>query len=105
MKRGSLNFIINLVSLADMLCLTFSGYVMWYVLPPGSGGLGRQLHNGRGREQIKSLWAMTRHDWSTLHFYLSVLFVMLIAAHLILHWNWIKSYLRSLLGPEDGVRS
>lgn len=109
MKRSSLNFIIDLVGLVNLLALAFTGFIMKYILPPGTGGLalrrslaegglGRQLHGGRGREHIEDFWSMTRHEWGSIHFYLAVLFIALIIVHLILHWSWIKSYIKSLFG-------
>jgi len=105
MKRGLLNFIVDLCGLAGLLGLLVTGFVIKYVLPPGSGGLGRALHDGRGREQIKSLLSLTRHEWGDIHFYLSVLFTVLVALHLVLHWAWIKSYVRSLFESSQKAQS
>jgi len=98
MKRTTLNFIIDLVSFINLLALAFTGLIMKYILPPGTGGRGRQLHGGAGREPIKDLWSMTRHEWGDIHFYLALLFVILIVVHIILHWGWIKNYCKSFLG-------
>jgi hypothetical protein len=98
MKRGTVNFIVDVVSFIDLLCLAFTGFIMKYILPPGSGGYGRGFRGGRDPEQIKELWSMTRHEWGTIHFYLAILFVFLMIVHIILHWEWIKSYLKSLFG-------
>jgi len=100
-KRKSLNFIIELVSFVNLLGLASTGFIIKYVLPPGTGGRGRQLHPGNGREHIKQLWSMTRHEWGDIHFYLAVIFVSLMAVHLILHWNWIKNYFKSLSGSSQ----
>jgi len=95
MKRGTVNFIVDLVSLVDLLGLACTGFVMRYVLPHGSGGRG--FRGGRGgEEQIKYFWSMTRHEWGTIHFYLAILFVFLMIVHIILHWDWIKGYLKTL---------
>ena len=99
MKRSTLNFIIDLISFIDLLGLTFTGFIMKYILPPGTGGYGRGFRGGREPvEEIKYLWSMTRHDWGYIHFYLAVGFVILMVVHIILHWSWIKSYFKSLLG-------
>ena len=95
-KRSSLNFIVDLVSFVNLLSLAFTGFIMKYILPPGTGGRGRWLHSGLGREQIKNFWSMTRHQWGDIHFYLAVLFVTLMFVHIILHWSWIKNYFKSL---------
>jgi len=98
MKRSSLNFIIDLVAFLNLLSLAFTGFIMKYILPPGTGGRGRQLHGGLGGEHIKDFWSMTRHEWGDIHFYLALLFIVLMTAHILLHWSWLKNYLKSLFG-------
>ena len=102
MKRTTLNFIVDLAAFLDLLGLAFTGFIMKYILPPGTGGRGRMLRGGRGAgevgEQIKELWSMTRHEWGNIHFCLAVIFAVLMVVHIILHWGWIKSSFKSLLG-------
>ena len=31
-----------------------------------------------------------RHEWGGVHFYLAVIFAVLMLIHIILHWTWIK---------------
>jgi len=100
MKRATVNFIVDLVSFVDLLGMAFTGIIMKYVLPPGTGGCGRLLHGGRGREHIKELWSMSRHEWGRIHYCLALLFLALIVAHIVLHWSWIKNYFKSLLGTS-----
>jgi len=96
MKRGTVNFIVDLVSFVDLLGMACTGFIMKYILPPGTSGLGRDLHGGRGGEHIKELWSMSRHEWGRIHFYLALLFLALMVVHIVLHWNWIKNYFKSL---------
>lgn len=103
MKRTNLNFIVDLISFLDLLGLAVTGFIMKYILPPGTGGRGRMFRGGRGAgeyagEHIKDLWSMTRHEWGSIHFYLAVIFVVLMIVHIILHWSWIKAYFKSLVG-------
>ncbi|MHC4482327.1 MAG: DUF4405 domain-containing protein [Planctomycetota bacterium] len=105
MKRSSLNFIVDLVSFIDLLGLVFTGIIMKYILPPGTGGRGQLLHAGQGREHIKELWSMTRHEWGDIHFYFALVFVILMAVHIVLHWIWIKNYFRSLFGLSQRTTS
>jgi len=95
MKRGSLNFIIDLASFVNLACLGFTGFIMKFILPPGTGGRGRQFHGGLGAEHIKEFWSLTRHEWGGIHFYLAGLFIILMAIHIVLHWGWIKNYFKS----------
>lgn len=103
MKRVTLNFIVDLVSFICLLGLVFTGFIIRAVLPPGTGGQGRQLHEGLGREHIKTFWSMSRHEWGDVHFYLAVVFVVLVLVHIILHFSWIKNYFKSLFGISRKV--
>ena len=97
MSRNTLNFILDLVSFLNLSGLVFTGFIMKYILPPGTGGVGRILHGGTGRGVLyKELWSMTRHEWGSIHFYLAVMFVVLMIIHIILHWTWIKCYVKSV---------
>ena len=97
MKGSTLNFIVDFISFVNLLGLAFTGFIMKYILPPGTGGYGRLLHGGRGREEIKYFWSMTRHEWGDIHFYLAVGFVILMVVHIILHWSWIKNYFKRII--------
>ena len=105
MKRNTLNFVIDFLSFLVLLGMVFTGVVMKWILPPGSGGRGRELHGGRGGEHIKDLWGLTRHEWGEIHFYLAVGFVALMLVHIILHWGWIKNFFKGLFRrkPKTGV--
>ncbi len=85
-----------------MLALTFTGYIMKYVLPPGTGGMGRISHGGSERGmRIEELWSMTRHEWGRIHFYLAGVFVVLMIIHIILHWKWIQYYVKSVVSGKS----
>jgi len=34
---------------------------------------------------------LTRYTWGTIHWSASILFVLVIIAHLVLHWGWVKA--------------
>ncbi len=103
MKRTTVNFIVDLISFISLLGLVITGFIIKYILPPGSGGgHGGGFRGGRGpSENVKALWSMTRHEWGDIHFYLSVAFVVLMLVHLILHWTWIKCYFKSMFGLQQ----
>ncbi|MHC4111850.1 MAG: DUF4405 domain-containing protein [Planctomycetota bacterium] len=96
-KRGTLNFVVVLVSFINLVFLALIGLIMKYVLPPGSGGRGHGFRGGLEPGQVKELWSMTRHEWGDIHFYFALFFLALMTLHIVLHWNWIKIYLKSLL--------
>jgi hypothetical protein len=104
MKRITVNFIIDCVSFALLLCLTATGIILRYVLPGHRyGGGGGGWRGGRGAVQagqtIQEFWQMTRHQWLDLHFWIAVGFVALMLIHILLHWNWITCYIKSAIKP------
>lgn len=96
-KRATINFILDFAGFIVLILLTVTGLIMKYVLPPGSGGYGRALHDSEGREHIKTLMSMSRHEWGSIHFVLAVLFLVVMILHVYLHWGWIKNYVKSHL--------
>lgn len=55
-----------------------TGLLLAFRLPPGSRGGAGLTAMGWGR-----------HDWGDVHTWLSYGFLVLIAAHLTLHWRWL----------------
>jgi hypothetical protein len=97
MKRSTLNFFVDLISFVTLVGMVLTGIIMKYILPPGTGACGIGFRGGRGEEQVRDLWSMTRHEWGQVHFDLAVLFAILMVLHIILHWTWVKNYLSGLL--------
>jgi hypothetical protein len=96
MRRATLNFVVDFIAFLDLLALAFTGSIMRFILPPGSAGHGLGFRGGRPAPEAKYLWSMDRHQWGGIHFYLAVIFAVLVLVHIILHWTWIKCYVRSL---------
>lgn len=102
MKKNTPNFIVDLVSFIVLLCIFFTGVIMKYILPPGSGGRGYGYRGGAEADRVRQFISMTRHEWGSVHFYLAILFIILMIVHIVLHWNWIKNYLKTSLGFSYG---
>ena len=100
MSKNMVNFVVDLASFMILLGLAFTGYIIKYVLLPGTGGLG-SISRGSGRGiKAEELWSMTRHQWGDIHFYLAALFVFMMIVHVVLHWKWIKCYMKSIYNRE-----
>jgi hypothetical protein len=93
MRRTTLNFIVDAVALLDLLLMTATGILLKTVLPPGSGG-------GHGGGEARTLLGLGRHDWGSIHFILSLIFIALIVTHLLLHWRWIVTCAVSIFRPS-----
>jgi hypothetical protein len=93
-RRTEVFFILDFVVLWLMLLMLATGLLIRYVLPPGSGGRG----GGHGL----LLWGLDRHAWGGLHFWASLLLLLLLLLHVALHWTWVCGVVRRRLGDERG---
>jgi len=84
-SKNRLNFWVDLLMFVDMLLITLIGLVMYYVLPPGSGG----RHGGWGLEVKSTFLGMSRHEWGDVHFIMALLLLAMLVLHIVLHWKWI----------------
>lgn len=80
------NIIVNILSFFAALISLFSGIIIWLALPARQGAKGRL-----GGVENGLFWGVSRYDWINLHNISSLIFVGLIIAHLVLHWQWIKN--------------
>ncbi|MCD6283399.1 DUF4405 domain-containing protein [bacterium] len=75
--KHMLNFWINVIIYLLMGFLLFSGFLIKFTMPPGTGG-------------VLVLLGMDRHDWGVLHFWVAVALLIGVALHLWLHWSWMR---------------
>lgn len=92
MDRRVKNFIIDTIAFVGFVLLTTTGVLMRYVLPPGSG-------------RFKAIWGLDRHGWGSIHFWISIVFLSVLAIHLFLHWRWIVTVLTSRPREGSGLRA
>ncbi|GEM_PF-1796707 len=82
MKKSAYNFVVDTILTFLFLSMVSTGILM-YLFPRG---LGRTAVLG-----------LTRHEWGDIHMTVSILFLIFIAAHLVLHYNWEKATARRFL--------
>lgn len=83
MNKNKVKFIVDLVMFVDFILLAFSGFVLKFILPRGSGKFG-------------ATYFFLREDWLTIHDWTSLILIMGLILHLVLNWIWIKSIILSL---------
>lgn len=89
MKRGILNYVIDLAALLLLLLIAATGLIQRFVLPPGSGG-------GRGGGPAQVVWGWTRHEWGDVHFWLTAALGIVLLLHVVLHWGWVCALSRRI---------
>lgn len=90
-KKPKVNFIIDSLAFGAFFFLITTGVLMRYILPPGSG-------------HFSTIWGMDRHQWGTIHFWISIVFFSILALHLILHWKWVISIIKGKPQEGSGLR-
>jgi len=75
MKKNIVNFWTNILIFVNFFGVIFTG-VLLFRFPYGASE--------------RTILGITRYDWGDIHWMLSLIFIILIFAHLILHWNWAK---------------
>jgi hypothetical protein len=92
MKRPTQNLTIDTIAFIGFVLLTTTGVLMRYVLPPGSG-------------RFKAIWGLDRHEWGSIHFWISIVFLGILAIHLVLHWRWIVTVITGRPREGSGLRA
>ena len=77
MKQSKIIKLIDFLSFISLVAMLITGVLMEYSLPPRSGSA--------------EIWGLSRHDWGDVHFYSSLIFLTLMAAHLLTHVKYIKA--------------
>ncbi len=103
MKKNTWDIIIDAASFAALMATISTGLLLKFVLTPGSGRI--EIISRGGHRMINVFFGLTRHEWGQIHFYIAAVFVVLLIAHLILHWSWIKATIFDVKGgPESWKR-
>jgi len=79
--RSSKLWIVNALSFILLIIITSTGLLNWLVLPKG--------YSARG-----SFLVSLRHFFVAIHEWAALIFMVLVAVHIGLHWSYIKSNLK-----------
>lgn len=77
MNQFTFTKVLDLFSFVALILMLSTGVFLKITLPPRSGG--------------DEVWGLSRHEWGDIHFYLSVIFLLFMSAHLVVHAKFIKS--------------
>jgi len=82
MKKLTLNFIVNSTIFLLFLPMVSTGLLL-YLFPRGLGGI--------------TALGLSRHEWGDIHIVVSLLFLIFIGIHLVVHYNWEKASIKRFL--------
>jgi hypothetical protein len=80
MKKSDWQYLVDILLFLSVVGITVIGFLMGLVIPKGPAA----------PESTKYFLGLHRHQWSNIHFYLSVAFVAFLIIHILLSWKWIK---------------
>lgn len=80
--KNWINRVLNLLLYLALCFMVGTGIVMWFRLPSQQG-----RRHGAGPPEILG---MDRHEWGNWHFYFGAAFSVLILAHLVMNWTWLR---------------
>lgn len=70
--------VLNLLLWLTFCAMAGTGLLLAFRMPPGSRG-------GAGLTAL----GMTRHEWGDWHTWIGYAFLVLLVAHLAMHWQWL----------------
>ena len=79
--RSSKHWVVNVISFLLFIVLCITGLLNWLVLPKG--------YEARG-----SFLVSLRHFFIAFHEWAALIFMIVVAVHIVLHWPYIKSNLK-----------
>lgn len=99
MNKTKLNLIIDIILLIAMAGIAGIGFLVKYIMP-----CGHAVKHSGAQVYASNLWGMDRHGWGDIHWYLGIIFLVLLLAHIILHWKMISAMFKQLI-PNEGLRT
>ena len=98
-NQSKLNLGIDIIMLLLLMPLAGIGFLIKYVLIPG---IQRNERYGAGVEL--EFWGLTRHQWGSIHLIISIVFLVLLLLHIILHWKMIVGIFKRMI-PDKALRA
>ena len=91
-NKSSLNLSIDIIMFLLLVPLAGIGFLMKYVLISG-----QERNIIYGTKVDLEFLGLTRHQWGEIHLVLSILFLVLLLFHVVLHWKMIISFSQHLV--------
>lgn len=82
--QSKLNLSIDIIMLLLLMPMTGIGLMIKYVLLPGT-----ERNERYGSDVDLEFMGLTRHEWGSVHLIISIVFLVLLLIHIILHWKMI----------------
>lgn len=95
-NKPRINLVIDAIMLIVLMLMAGLGLLIKYVLLPG------YKRNAVYEGDVELYYmGLTRHDWGTIHLWLSLFFLFLMLIHIILHWKMIVCIFRQMVARRN----
>ena len=85
MQRNALKYLVDGLLFIDLCSVSVLGILLGFVIP-----------RGRGPEVDKYFLGLHRHQWGSIHLWLSMILLVLVVVHVWLNWRWVVKLSRRL---------
>ncbi len=91
-SKTKINFLIDAVMFLQMMAIAGIGFMIKYVLVPGF-----KRYDTYGKDVDLTFWGLDRHEWGSIHLYISFSFLFLLILHIVLHWNMVVCIFKNMV--------
>jgi len=91
MGKTKINYFIDLLMIIFFVINSITGLIIFFFLPSG-------VKRGSYREFL----GIIKQNWVDVHNWSGLILILLVAIHIILHWNWIVCMTKSLIQKKNG---
>ena len=92
MKKSTLNLIIDILMFIAMGIVSFSGFALQYLVRRRCLPQFEQL-----RDVVGDIFGLGRRGWHEAHVYTSIILLVLLVLHIVLHWPSISAFFRRMV--------
>jgi hypothetical protein len=97
MKKARLNAFVDLIALILLIPTMLSGAVTLWILPSGGSG----FRGGAGLTEDALFWGLNRQEWREIHDFVGLIFFLVMALHLLLHWRYFRNIHKQLQSKRE----
>jgi len=88
MEKPKIKFLVDILLFIDFIIISVSGFVLFKILPRGSG-------------KISKSFLFLRETWILIHDWTALILVILVIVHLVLNINFIKYMIKNIFKSKE----
>ena len=85
MKKPIINYIVDFLMVVSFLLTAITALVIFFFLPSG-------VRQG----SYQTFLGIIKGNWSTVHDWSGIIFIILALVHFVLHWKWVRGMTKNI---------